>query len=141
MSNGLPISVFSPAMDAGVVPQVQMELAYWAKCTGWASPKDYGQTARDFTGALDERTTMALGSYQQWADQNRGESLRTDGQLDEASYLSLRAVTSELASGGGPDRSNGMSVPTFDANKMALVGLGVGALALGALALSRRKAA
>jgi len=80
-----------PATPLASTLQVQMMLAGWAKTTGAAVPFDYG-TLTDLTGREDGRYQSALASYQRYAS-SRGEQLRGDGVLDDATYQSLVAWT------------------------------------------------
>lgn len=121
-------STTGATMDRAVILQSQTDLATWrAAFPNSSALADYGATTADLTGVEDSRFISQLQSYQRWANANKGEALRVDGDLDQASYDSLSRTTAAIIQGMRPNAT---------ANAAAAGGLGtallIGGLALGA---------
>jgi hypothetical protein len=89
---GLPGAGSNVTLDAGVPREVQLSLAKWGvRYPADCDPADYGRTAADFTGIMDQRTGKALASFQNWWNKQHPTRLvRVDGVLDQATLNVLR---------------------------------------------------
>ncbi len=78
--------------DTGVILQAQTILAVWGKqYPGAAAVKDFGATPLDMTGAMTDRTTSQLKSFQQWNNATKATSLLVDGELNPPTWDALKA--------------------------------------------------
>lgn len=93
-----PGEAYQSKLPSEVWARVQTELAAWNKATpGACTPADFGQPT-DFTAVWDNRTQQAIQSYQKWAN-TRGETLRTDGVLDDLTQDSLDRTFAAIIKG------------------------------------------
>lgn len=78
--------------------KAQTDLAAWARATGASDPADFGAQLSDISGVRDDRSVGAIMSYQMWAPQHlKGQApLRTDGELDQATFVSLETMLPQL---------------------------------------------
>lgn len=102
-------------MDPAVMASVQADLATWRKLVpGQCNPSDFGTDPSEFTGTDTPRTHQALQSFQQWYNVTHplGQfapgtttvpaSIRTDGTLDQMTYIALHGTVVKLLATGGP---------------------------------------
>jgi LPXTG-motif cell wall-anchored protein len=94
--------------DTQVTLDAQARLAKWNKgFPGACDVPDYGTFPNDLTGVADSRFHSATASYQRWADTTKSETLPSDGNLDPATYASLKRTTDGMgASGVGVTSTN-----------------------------------
>lgn len=124
----------SPPLAFGTYTQMQAQLAAWGRWSGKIAPSDFGLVATDFTGVADARSVSALASYQRWANSMKGESLRTDGQLDEPTQASLAATVAGILTTAPPTTPAETS-----SNTPIIVAGGALALGIGYLLLRKKK--
>jgi hypothetical protein len=120
-----------PTGGNATVRQAQLLLAAWAK----AHPSDggdFGTNLADFNGLVSPRFTQGLARYQGWHNrQNLAPTLRSDGQLDQATYDALIQDTSgtlaQHAPGAAqtPSTSSSSSSTTGTVVALGAVGLAV----------------
>lgn len=103
------------SMDPAVYASVQADLATWRKLVpGQCNPADFGADPSEFTGIDTPRTHSALSSFQQWYNVAHPlgtfapgtttvpASIRTDGTLDQLTYIALHGTVVKLLATGGP---------------------------------------
>lgn len=99
LSNGTPdANQFAPP---GGILQVQLQLATWSKVDNLSDPPLYGVDPKDLSGLDDALFRRVLSSFQRVIG-----GLRTDGQLDDATYQAITRWTSDFMARTKPNLGN-----------------------------------